>query len=90
MKIIKKDIDMLSEAYSSVYGSSMGRDEDAENSVDYRDLFRSLQVGIQKYIEEIYDGDESGEVGMYDKYGDEGRAAIDKIVGGLEDILGSY
>jgi hypothetical protein len=63
---------------------------DAEDSVDYRELFGELKGDIEIYIGEIYDGDESGEGGMYDKYGDEGRSAIEEIVGGLEVILASY
>jgi len=63
MKIIKKDVEMLAEAYSSMCSGRMGRDEDAENFRDekdngeyrdgkddhYRDLYYNLKDYLDKF-----------------------------------------
>jgi hypothetical protein len=73
---------IVSGVASGAVSNMMSNDEDAENSVDYRELFRDLHSAIEEYIIKID--------GMYDEFGQEGQVVIDMVEEDLGAILESY
>jgi hypothetical protein len=95
MKIIRKDVEMLSEAYSSMYNSSMGG-ENAENfrdekdnsefrdgkDDDYRDLYYNLKDYLDKFgrdLEKLYNYFTSNDAPGHSEAADLVNSVIDTI-----------